>query len=62
VAVGSHALNLHQLNETITTAVAAAATTFCITPAQAQICGYSNGWRQPIGNGPVIGPTRSNVI
>jgi len=54
-------MNLRQLTTTALTA-AAAATTFAIAPAQAQIYGYGNGYRQPIQSGPVIRPTQSGSI
>lgn len=54
-------MNLRQFTATALTA-AAAVTTFAIAPAQAQIYGYGNGYRQPIQSGPVIRPTQSNTI
>ena len=52
-------MTLHKLTATLLGALTAAATAVGSAPAQAQIYGYSNGWRQPIQSGPVMRPTQS---
>ena len=52
-------MTIRQLTTALVAAVAAASGVAATEPAQAQIYGYSNGWRQPIQSGPVITPSQS---
>lgn len=51
-------MNLQNLSATVLAATAAVATAMGAAPAQAQIYGSGNGWRQPIQSGPVVRPTQ----
>jgi hypothetical protein len=52
-------MTIRQFTTALVSAVAAASSVVVIEPAQAQIYGYSNGWRQPIQSGPVFTPSQS---
>ena len=56
-------MSLHKLTATLLGALTTAAASLGATaPAQAQIYGYSNGWRQPIQSGPVMRLSQSGGL
>jgi hypothetical protein len=55
-------MSLRKLTATILSAAAAASTALTTSAAQAQIYGYSNGWRQPIHNRQTMRPSYSDTI
>lgn len=55
-------MTLHKLTATLLAAFTTAATAVGSAPAQAQIYGDSNGWRDTFQSGPVMRPSQSGGI